>query len=324
MSLGLKSSVKKYELPLNRFSKEAVPQFVGQLQKHKENIERHKFHHDWEKARKEALNGQHVTSQLKSAIREVEEVGQHLSQQDEPEFLKLIEPHIKRALDAIKSFNTASQVLISTQESSSHSNFDVDEENTPQLKQIALQYDEKLLEEEIEVESKKAQLETVENLQHDIEELHDLFNQFAQNVQAQAEPVNQIENNVEAALENVQEGERSLAKAARLKATLYPLTGALLGTCIGGPVGLLAGLKIGAVAALGGTVLGFTSGRVVKQWQQKQTENSENPSDDSSIIRSQSHSNEMNCNAESPVSLPKSSTLSCLSTKDGGSSSQPN
>lgn len=206
MSLGLKSSVKKYELPLNRFSKEAVPQFVGQLQKHKENIERvcrkdklnyfpsiycstflyimqHKFHHDWEKARKEALNGQHVTSQLKSAIREVEEVGQHLSQQDEPEFLKLIEPHIKRALDAIKSFNTASQVLISTQESSSHSNFDVDEENTPQLKQIALQYDEKLLEEEIEVESKKAQLETVENLQHDIEELHDLFNQFAQNVQ---------------------------------------------------------------------------------------------------------------------------------------------
>ncbi len=114
----------------------------------------------------------------------MEEVGQHLSKQDEVEFLKLIEPHIKRALDAIKSFNNASQVLTSTQESSSHSNSEGDDEEiTPPLKQITLQYDEKLLEEEIEVESKKAQLETVENLQHDIEELHDLFNQFAQNVQ---------------------------------------------------------------------------------------------------------------------------------------------
>jgi len=147
-------------------------------------ILQHKLHQDWEKARKELLNGQHVASQLKSAIREVEEVGQHLSKQDEVEFLKLIEPHIKRALDAIKSFNNASQVLTSTQESSSHSNSEGDDEEiTPPLKQITLQYDEKLLEEEIEVESKKAQLETVENLQHDIEELHDLFNQFAQNVQ---------------------------------------------------------------------------------------------------------------------------------------------
>lgn len=147
-------------------------------------ILQHKLHQNWEKARKELLNGQHVASQLKSAIREVEEVGQHLSHQDEVEFLKLIEPHIKRALDAIKSFNKVSQVLTSAQqESSSHSNSDGDEEITPPLKQITLQYNVKLLEEEIEVESKKAQLETVENLQHDIEELHDLFNQFAQNVQ---------------------------------------------------------------------------------------------------------------------------------------------
>lgn len=101
-----------------------------------------------------------------------------------------------------------------------------------------------------------------------------------------------------------------MAKAARLKATLYPLTGALLGTCIGGPIGLLAGLKIGAVAAVGGTVLGFTSGRVVKQWQQKQAEDSANPSEDSSLTRSQSHPNEIGCNPESPIMLPKSSTLS--------------
>lgn len=59
-----------------------------------------------------------------------------------------------------------------------------------------------------------------------------------------------------------------MAKAAKFKATLYPLTGALIGTCIGGPVGLFAGLKIGGLAALGGTLLGFAGGNGLKKWQQ--------------------------------------------------------
>ena len=37
---------------------------------------------------------------------------------------------------------------------------------------------------------------------------------------------------------------------------IYPVAGALLGTCLGGPVGLLAGVKIGGLAAIGGSVFG--------------------------------------------------------------------
>ena len=37
---------------------------------------------------------------------------------------------------------------------------------------------------------------------------------------------------------------------------IYPAAGALLGTCLGGPVGLLAGVKIGGLAAIGGSVFG--------------------------------------------------------------------
>ncbi len=55
---------------------------------------------------------------------------------------------------------------------------------------------------------------------------------------------------------------------------MYPITGALIGTCIGGPVGLLAGLKIGGLAALGGTVLGFASGSGLKKWQEKEVNES--------------------------------------------------
>jgi len=37
---------------------------------------------------------------------------------------------------------------------------------------------------------------------------------------------------------------------------IYPMAGAFLGTCLGGPVGFLAGVKIGGLAAVGGGILG--------------------------------------------------------------------
>ena len=37
---------------------------------------------------------------------------------------------------------------------------------------------------------------------------------------------------------------------------VYPMAGAILGTCLGGPVGFLAGIKIGGLAAVGGSIFG--------------------------------------------------------------------
>ena len=39
----------------------------------------------------------------------------------------------------------------------------------------------------------------------------------------------------------------------------YPLAGALIGTCLGGPIGLVAGLKLGSLAAIGGGFIGKLS-----------------------------------------------------------------
>lgn len=56
---------------------------------------------------------------------------------------------------------------------------------------------------------------------------------------------------------------------------MYPICGAILGTCIGGPVGLIVGLKAGGLAAVGCGILGFTGGSVIKnkekQEQQQQS-----------------------------------------------------
>lgn len=52
------------------------------------------------------------------------------------------------------------------------------------------------------------------------------------------------------------EGAKFLVKASKYKAVSYPLAGALIGTCVGGPIGLLAGLKIGGLTAFGCGILG--------------------------------------------------------------------
>jgi syntaxin 17 len=69
--------------------------------------------------------------------------------------------------------------------------------------------------------------------------------------QEQKERVDEVEHNTVEAAENVKEGASFLAKAARYKAVAYPVAGAVIGGCLGGPVGLLAGIKVGGLAALG-------------------------------------------------------------------------
>ena len=44
-----------------------------------------------------------------------------------------------------------------------------------------------------------------------------------------------------------------------------PLAGAMMGLCLGGPVGVLAGVKLGGVAAVGGSILGYTGARVIEE-----------------------------------------------------------
>jgi len=50
-----------------------------------------------------------------------------------------------------------------------------------------------------------------------------------------------------------------------------PLVGAMFGLCLGGPVGLLAGVKLGGVAAVGGSILGYTGASVIKEQKEMRT-----------------------------------------------------
>lgn len=45
-------------------------------------------------------------------------------------------------------------------------------------------------------------------------------------------------------------------QASKYKAAILPVAGALIGTVVAGPVGLIAGAKIGGMAAIGGGMAG--------------------------------------------------------------------
>lgn len=52
------------------------------------------------------------------------------------------------------------------------------------------------------------------------------------------------------------------------------MAGALIGTCLGGPIGMVAGLKAGGLAAIGCGLLGFTGGSAIKNSEQAEVSNS--------------------------------------------------
>nr|CAD7441045.1 unnamed protein product [Timema bartmani] len=143
-----------------------------------------------------------------------------------------------------------------------------------------------------ELEKQQACLQSWDNLQAEVKDVHELFQDFDRVVQEQKQKVNEVDTNVEQALENVTEGTKMLSLAAKHKAAIYPLAGAIIGGCIGGPIGLVAGLKLGGLAAIGCGALGFTGGHILRK------------REDSNEQRIELTTFQQSCNLKGSLSLP--------------------
>lgn len=117
---------------------------------------------------------------------------------------------------------------------------------------------------EHQLRQREACLAEFENLNREVSDLHSMFYELNQQVVEQGEDVGIVAENVDIAQVQVVHAEQSLRQALKYKKAMYPLCGAILGTCVGGPVGFLAGLKVGGLAAVGCGILGFTGGAVIK------------------------------------------------------------
>lgn len=124
---------------------------------------------------------------------------------------------------------------------------------------------------EHQLRSREACLTELENLHREIADLHGIFNRLHDTVEVQGETIEVVAENVEVTQVQVEQGARSLREALSYKKAMYPMCGALIGTCLGGPVGLLAGIKVGGLAAVGCGILGFTGGAAIKNKEELNT-----------------------------------------------------
>lgn len=118
---------------------------------------------------------------------------------------------------------------------------------------------------EYQIKARAALLHDVESLEKEFQDLSGVFKQVSQMVHQQAEPVARIAQNVEVTEVAVEQGTQHLRTALKYQKAAYPLMGAIIGTCVAGPLGLLAGMKTGGLLALGGGMLGFTGGKILKK-----------------------------------------------------------
>ncbi|KAH8324005.1 hypothetical protein KR074_005967 [Drosophila pseudoananassae] len=263
-----KLPLKQAEVSIQRFQDMAVPHHLSLLKNHRSNIEKSLALGDWQKIKKEELNALRVVKQIKNLLLEMDALREKVREEDQERFDELMRPGRERAFAGMKDF---AELQLKSPTSTLGSQYDEEDNQAQQMDMRHLPAHQHMPQlqtnfhlEEHQLAQRQACLEQMENLQREIYDLHGMFHGMRQLTAEQSVAVEKIADNAEEALENVQEGERQLRQALTYKKAMYPVVGALLGTCVGGPIGLVAGIKAGGLAAVGCGILGFTGGSVLK------------------------------------------------------------
>lgn len=101
-------------------------------------------------------------------------------------------------------------------------------------------------------------------LEHDLILLRETINEVAQLVAQQKEKISRTERLTLMAHDQIRSATSILQKAVHNK-YITLASGALLGASLGGPVGCIMGLKMGAFVALSGSAVGALSANLVQQ-----------------------------------------------------------
>ncbi|XP_030560893.1 syntaxin-17 [Drosophila novamexicana] len=269
MTEDTKLALRQAEVSVQRFRDMAVPHQLSLLENHRSNIEKSLALCDWQKIKKEELNALRVIKQMKNLLLEMDALRDKLQPEDQARFDELMKPGKDKAFEGMRRF---AELQLKSPSSARASHYDEDQDNpavvdieqVPALQHTLPQLQTNFQLEQHQLAQRQACLDQMERLQNEIHDLHGMFHGLRQLTQEQAVSVQSIADNAEEALENVQAGEGHLRNALKYKKAMYPMVGALLGTCVGGPIGLVAGMKAGGLAAVGCGLLGFTGGSVLK------------------------------------------------------------
>ncbi|XP_071376345.1 syntaxin-17 [Centroberyx affinis] len=264
-----KLTLRRLEAPIHKFIKVALPTDLERLQKHHNNIVKYQRSQQWDRLHQEHINASRTVQQLRANIREMEKLCGRVRAEDAAALEKLVQPVRDRASTATRDFlllhsspapqpaQPPATQLSSCLSSGCRTDEDVGGEPAS-VSQIQLHLPE--------IPTDQSAAESWDTLEEDLKELSGLVTEFSLLVHSQQEKIDSIEDNVNTAAANVEEGTKSLGKAAGYRLAVIPVAGALLGGVLGGPIGLLAGFKAaGVAAALGGGALGFAGGNLVQK-----------------------------------------------------------
>ncbi|XP_055690293.1 syntaxin-17 [Lutzomyia longipalpis] len=261
MSCSEGMPLKMAEISIRKFNEDAIPTHLGLLRNHKSQIEKSLALHDWERVKREEINATRVIKQLKNLLLEMEILRDKINAEEVPKFDDLTNKSRREAIESIQEFVELKLKSPDKSRSPVFSDDDAPDVLEPDIPCLESEF--QLTEHQLK--AREACLMEYENLHREVEGIHELFHKFSTNVHEQAESVEQVSENVTETQENVQQGEQNLRTALKYKKAMYPVCGALLGTCIGGPIGFFAGLKAGGLAAVGCGILGFTGGEILKR-----------------------------------------------------------
>nr|XP_056710597.1 syntaxin-17 [Euleptes europaea] len=280
-----KLNLRRLEPAIQKFIKVAIPTDLERLRKHQINIEKYQRCSLWDRLHEEHINAGRTVQQLRANIREMEKLCLRVRKEDLPALQRLISPVKEEALSAIEEFlrlhlESAEELKRQLNERQASPQTPLTRSTTvgeetfhdPETEGTSQSFSQ-LFSPLPEIPQDQNAAESWESLEEDLIELSNLVTDFSVLVNSQQEKVDRIEDHVNTAAANVEEGNRSLGKAAKYKLAALPVAGAIIGGIVGGPIGLLAGFKVaGIAAALGGGVLGFTGGKLIQRKRQKRIE----------------------------------------------------
>ncbi|XP_069487238.1 syntaxin-17 [Ambystoma mexicanum] len=269
-----KLPLRRLEPSIHKLIKVAIPTDLERLRNHHINIKKYQRCQLWDKLHKEHVHAGRTVQQLQANISEMEKVCTRVRREDCQALEKLVSPVKKSTADATAEFlqlHLQSEALSKQQNlqeptlyissTTGHVCGAQDVEGMAQ-QQIPVQIFSPLP----EIPEQQMAAESWQVLEDDLMDLSKLVTEFSEMVHSHQERIDTIEENINTATINVEEGTHNLGRAAKMQVVALPFAGALLGGLIGGPLGLISGLKVGGiVAALGGGVLGFTGGKLIQK-----------------------------------------------------------
>uniref|UniRef100_A0AAG5D5S2 t-SNARE coiled-coil homology domain-containing protein n=1 Tax=Anopheles atroparvus TaxID=41427 RepID=A0AAG5D5S2_ANOAO len=265
-----KIPLKLAQISIDKFN-QTVPQYLAVLRNHKCNIEKAGSLKNWEKVKREQINATRIVKQIKFMLVEIDKVRNRIRASDCDRFDAGIEG------TKASAFNSMAEYMAMQQTIRAQAARDYEEQYGEEgLAEGGFQYPtggrlayvpqitSSFNVEDHELQQREECFRQMEHLQREMEDIQELYQKVHELVHEQGETVTRVEENVDVTQIQVEAGVTALQKALAYKKAVYPLAGAFLGTCIGGPIGLVVGLKAGGLAALGGGLVGFAGGKFIK------------------------------------------------------------